>query len=1137
MNLQRFKIILPWLVLVLGISATYSLMQEAATHTQLHLRKDFEKEASFLANQIEDRLETHSQVLRGVSSFFTHSQQVTAKEFQQYVSYLLLRKRTPGVLGIGFATVTHTGDGVSKIQASKMQGLQTKIKLLEPKTPRLRGMIGHDMYAEPGRRAAMDISRDLFRPAMTGMIRLKQELDEDFQHGFLMYFPVYRYNHPHDTIAERRQNIAGWVFSPFRADDLIDGIVKKYDTTGLALTIYDGNGPSPATRLTRESADVAHTSGITPLVFERKIEVAGHSWFVEIRALPSFYADTGNQYSEIILISGSLISTLLFLYAWNLTQAHRRAEAIAGEMTRDLQESEIRWKFATEGIGDGVWDWDILRNTFIYSDQWKKMLSVSDNEIGSSYEEWQNRIHTNDKPTVLKALQEYMEGNNNTYRSEYRLQRNTGDWLWVLDRGMAISRASDGHPLRMIGTITDIGSRKNAERSIHRLTQLYNALSLCNQAIVRCDNEPALFSEVCRIAVQYGGMKMAWIGLNDARTGQIQTAGAYGMSVEYLDGIHITLNLDDPSVMNPFAEAMRENSPVWHQDFLNDHTTARWHARAIQHGWCSIGVLPLRKAGVRVGAFALYAAETNAFTEDVQGLLCEMAEDISAAMNHFANEEDRRQAVQSLQESEARYNALFADSSVTMLLIDPSSGSILNANHQASTFYGWDHATLCAMNIRDINARHPEQIQSDMMRALQQEKGHFLFQHRRAFGDVRDVEVFAGSVDVNGQSLLLSSIHDITERKRAEQALRESESFNTGILDSLSEHIAVVDTHGVIVAVNRAWLQFAGQNGAPDAAEYWIGINYLDVCGSGIYASGHEESALAQIGINAVLSGAQDNFRLEYPCDSPTDAHWFVMRVNPLQHSHPGAVISHENITSRKRFEIEINESRARLGYLSAKLIETQELERKALARELHDEMGQRFTALNMNLHQLRPFLDGQEADRVWVKASESISTLIDRVRSMSGSLRPPTLDHLGLEAAVGQLLQEHFSNSPISYGFEYAGLPKKLSAQIEITVYRFVQEGITNIVRHAGATHVMVEINGGEGGSEIEIILRDNGVGFDFSSLAMHDSGERHFGLIGMEERIKMLSGTFDVHSVIGKGTRLAALLPLNVKHDQAKH
>jgi signal transduction histidine kinase len=223
------------------------------------------------------------------------------------------------------------------------------------------------------------------------------------------------------------------------------------------------------------------------------------------------------------------------------------------------------------------------------------------------------------------------------------------------------------------------------------------------------------------------------------------------------------------------------------------------------------------------------------------------------------------------------------------------------------------------------------------------------------------------------------------------------------------------------------------------------------------------------------------------------------------------------------------------LERLSQQLVGAQEQERKNLARELHDELGQRLTVLNLTLHRLQPYLADDIALRTWREAEHEVSALIGQVRALSVSLRPPLLDYFGLEPSIRQLVERHFASTDIQYQLEYAGVPAKLSGPIEITAYRLVQEGLTNVIRHAQASRVVVEINGGESGDELEIVIRDNGKGFDAGKPGLGDAGMRSSGLLGMRERVELLGGRLQIASMPGQGTRIVASLPLKKKDYEA--
>lgn len=136
------------------------------------------------------------------------------------------------------------------------------------------------------------------------------------------------------------------------------------------------------------------------------------------------------------------------------------------ENIEELKNSEFRWKFAIEGAGDGVWDWNIATDEAQYSKRWKEMLGYEDHELLPTNQEWANRIHPDDKAHVNQTMQTYLEGKTDIYIVEYRIKCKNNSYKWILGRGMIVSRDEQGKPLRMIGTHTDITERKQTEQQL-----------------------------------------------------------------------------------------------------------------------------------------------------------------------------------------------------------------------------------------------------------------------------------------------------------------------------------------------------------------------------------------------------------------------------------------------------------------------------------------------------------------------------------------------------------------------------------------------------------------------------------------------------------------------------------------------
>lgn len=197
--------------------------------------------------------------------------------------------------------------------------------------------------------------------------------------------------------------------------------------------------------------------------------------------------------------------------------------------------------------------------------------------------------------------------------------------------------------------IRDITERNTDQAKIQRNIQLYAALSECNKAIVHCVNEAALFLQVCQAAVNFGGMKMAWVGLIAPETQMVNKAVSFGDDTFYLDDVMISLDLNSTFGHSPTGTAIREKQPYWCQDFLHDPLNAPWHERAMKAELASSASLPLYRHGLVIGAFILYSGEAHAFDEPARNLLLEMSLDLSFALDNLAREEQRKLNVDEIQ--------------------------------------------------------------------------------------------------------------------------------------------------------------------------------------------------------------------------------------------------------------------------------------------------------------------------------------------------------------------------------------------------------------------------------------------------------------------------------------------------------
>src|SRR5436190_14253428 len=226
-----------------------------------------------------------------------------------------------------------------------------------------------------------------------------------------------------------------------------------------------------------------------------------------------------------------------------------------------------------------------------------------------------------------------------------------------------------------------------------------------------------------------------------------------------------------------------------------------------------------------------------------------------------------------------------------------------------------------------------------------------------------------------------------------------------------------------------------------------------------------------------------------------------------------------------ERMNRQLEMSRERLRALSRRLLEIQEEERRRLARELHDDIGQALTALKIQLESLARADAAQRAARL-EECVDTTGHALDRVRQLSLSLRPLQLDDLGLVAALRSHLDRQAGIGALTPHFEAGKLPGALSSEVETACFRVAQEAINNVLRHARATHLWVRLFAADG--RLALSVRDDGGGFDLDAARRRASVGGNLGLVGMEERVALTGGSLELQSAPGRGTTLLATFTL---------
>ena len=448
---------------------------------------------------------------------------------------------------------------------------------------------------------------------------------------------------------------------------------------------------------------------------------------------------------------------------------------------------------------------------------WSKCNDYLCEILGYSREEmirtsWADMTHPDDLAANVVEFDRVMRGESEGYALDKRFIRKDGTTVFTSIDVKCVRRA-DGSPEYLLATVQDITDRKLAEARIQRLTRIYAALSECNQAIVRCTSEDVLFPQVCRFAVQLGGMKMAWVGLVDPDTLAVRPVACFGEGTDYLQDVPSSADTESPFGRGATGTAIRELRPVWIQDFMNDPRTAPWHERGARFGWRATAALPLTRNDIAVGALMLCSDEANCFDDDVRRLLIEMAMDISFALTAFAKETDRKRMEVALRESESRFRGLYEKAPLAYQSLD-IAGNILEVNEAWLALLGRSRSEVIGRFIGDfLTDVSIETLANEFPKF--QTNGRVdgpLFHFVHKDGSQRLLMV-NGQIarDKDGNFLRTHCIMtDLTERYKSEEQLR----LAAKVFEQSAEGVIVTGPDRNIIMVNRAFSAITGYSAA-----------------------------------------------------------------------------------------------------------------------------------------------------------------------------------------------------------------------------------------------------------------------------------------------------------------------------------
>lgn len=491
---------------------------------------------------------------------------------------------------------------------------------------------------------------------------------------------------------------------------------------------------------------------------------------------------------------------------------------------------------------------------------------------------------------------------------------------------------------------------------------------------------------------------------------------------------------------------------------------------------------------------------------------------------------ERKQAERALKESEERFRATFEQAAVGIAQVAPD-GRWLHVNQKLCDIVGYGREELLQRTFQDIT--YPDDLDADLTSVRRMLAGDIQTygmekRYIRKDGTLIWIYLTVGLVrqSTGEPKYFISVVEDISERKQAETALQQSEQRLRDLIDGLGPHmfVGLLTPDGILVEANRSALAAADLTPADVLGKrfdetYW-------------WSYAEETKQQLRAAIERAVRGEPSRYDVTIRAgeDRVIDIDFSLQPLRDPEGRVVFLVPSANVITERKEAQRKVADYAGRLEKLSRRLLAAQEEERRHIARELHDELGQSLTAIKINL-QARGRNTRQAPVELDAENLRIVEDALQQVRRLALALRPSMLDDLGLESALRWMANQQAEHSGFTVQFNIVPMETRLAPEIETACFRIVQETLTNIARHARAKHVTIELRRED--DMLMMAVQDDGCGFDVSEARARAARGGSIGVLGIQERAALVGGQCEIESSPERGTTVRARFPWRTREE----
>jgi len=722
-----------------------------------------------------------------------------------------------------------------------------------------------------------------------------------------------------------------------------------------------------------------------------------------------------------------------------------------------LRAGQERLARVIEGTADGIWEWpDVSVDELWWSPRVYELLGYEPGEFVPTSETFESLLHPDDRDAAMAAMQASLD-RCGPFESEHRVRTKSGAYRWFQMRGRCFD-GGDGRPRCVAGSVRDIAEQKKVAEALQESQQrLHATINAAHLGIWDWDMRTQ--------AVKIGGNHETLLGF---APGEFD-----GRAQSFWDRVHPE---DLPILEKTTAEAAErrldcalEFRVVWPDGSIH------WLAGRGRFQWGPDG-RPIRMLG--------------AFQDITQ----------------------RKRADDARRESEERFRALVENLADGVFAHD-LTGRFVMVNKAACDAVGFTREELLAMSVADIDPQSVARADREKF-WLAMEPGQTIqteVAHRRKDGSLCPVEIHLTRLTLQGQPMILGVARDITERKDAVEAIVRSEQKYRRLFNLSPVSIVLIDDQAIIRDVNPRFTELMERDRKAFIGKY--GLDLPEV----------PENMRARL--KDAFERRKRGEMVE-PHEIPFVTASGTPRVGRLMgtlvRDDCGAflyvLLMIQDITERKEAERRVARYQDKLKALTTELSLAEERERRRIGMGLHDHVGQALVMTKFSLQALGAKTDVATAQTLGDICGQ-IDELMDEIRSLSFELSDSVLYEVGFpEAVEAYLVREVQRKHGVTCKLESAGDFPKLDDDMKIVLFRNLRELLTNVIKHAEAEHVWVQLR--RGGDDVIVEVEDDGAGFEpDASDAAAVNRHAHFGLFSVREQLACFGGRLEIHSQPNQG------------------